>query len=572
MFNSKLYAYSYVTAAATLVLIAAGGLVTSTGSGLSVPDWPLSYGQFFPPMIGGIRYEHSHRLIAASVGCLTFILSALLWRTETRRFMKVLALSASMVILLQAILGGLTVKYLLPKPISVSHACLGQSFFVLLCLISLFLSGEWRLPPKIVSGVATPFIRLAWTTAAFSYFQLVAGAVVRHTGGRGLIIHFFLAFFIVLHAIFLNQKMFKAPAVQRVFLSQIIWLDGLLVVQLFMGLGAYFFKYALEKGAVPGVPEILFTTVHQTCGALILANLFVLSFRASRFLVPDPVNPAHSEYLELVKVRLTLMALLATFAGFYLGSPGHMDLAKLLHTLLGAFMIGGGGNALNQFFERDIDLKMRRTKTRPLPSKKMTPKNVLVFGSLLVAAGIAEMLFFVSSLSAVVGFIIFFGYVFVYTPLKRITVLNTYAGAVPGALPLMLGWVSGGGSLGPEALSLFLILFLWQLPHFYAIAWVHREDYRNGGLKMLPERDASGRDTAFQILFFSILLVAASLLPFWLGLSGKVYLIAASVAGITLVMLAADLFRRNLSEARSFIYAALLYLLVILSFLVADKI
>lgn len=572
VFNPKLYSYSLFTALATLILIAAGGLVTSTGSGLSVPDWPLSYGGFFPPMIGGIRFEHSHRMIAATVGFLTFGLSVWVWRTQTRRFMKVLALTASLAIVAQAILGGMTVKYLLPKPISVSHACLGQAFFVLVCLISLFLSKQWKESSKTVSEKALGFTHLAWTLAAFSYCQLIAGAVVRHTGGKGLVVHLFLALFIFLHVIFLNEKMFRDRVIQRLFLTQVIWLDGLVICQIFLGLGAYFFKYAMEKGSVPGASEVLFTTAHQTCGALILANFFTLGFRAKRLLTPDPTKGMSSEYLELVKVRLTLTALIATFAGFFLASGARVDTARLLHTLLGAFLIGGGGNALNQYFERDIDRKMRRTEKRPLPSERLSPRNALVFGSLLVAAGIAEMLLFVSGLSALIGFTIFFSYVFIYTPLKRVTILNTYAGAVPGALPFVLGWVCGGGPLDATALALFLILFIWQLPHFYAIAWVYRDDYKNGGLKMLPERDPSGSDTAFQILFYSCLLLAASLLPVLVGLSGKLYLIAASIGGLALVALAADLFKRGLSRARRFISVSILYIFIILISLVADKI
>ena len=162
-------------------------------------------------------------------------------------------------------------------------------------------------------------------------------------------------------------------------------------------------------------------------------------------------------------------------------------------------------------------------------------------------------------------------YVFVYTPLKRMTQLNTYIGAIPGALPALLGWVAAGGELSAQAGSLFLILFLWQLPHFYAIAWAYRDDYEKGGLRMMPVADREGRKTAFQIVLFCLLLVLASLLPFWTGISGAMYLTVAIVAGAVFVGLALDLSMGRLLRAKKFAFASIVYLLVIMVSLVADK-
>ena len=543
--------------------------MTSTGSGLSVPDWPLSYGKFFPPMVGGIRFEHSHRLIAAFVGFCTFGLSFFLWRGEKRPFMRVLAIVASVSILIQAILGGITVKFLLPTPISVTHACLGQTFFTLLCLITLFLTREWREAPLLPSESSGAFFRLCCTTTAFVYVQLVVGAVARHAGGYGLLVHFFIAFFVIVHVFFLNYKMLRDKALTDSFLGQTLLLDALVLCQIFLGLGTYFFKFLLEKSVEPRLAQVLFATAHQSTGALILANLFILCFRVQRLFKGKMASS--TEFLELMKPRLTFAALATSLAGYLLTSNLMTDPARILNMLLGAFLVGGGGSALNQFFERDADSRMPRTQGRPLPSKRLEPSHALWFGAVVSALGILELFLFVSPATALIGAFIFLSYVFIYTPLKRITPLNTYVGAIPGALPFVLGWVAGGGSLGVETTALFLLVFLWQLPHFYAIAWAYKEDYRSGGLRMMPERDKTGTETGRQIVLFSALLFIASLLPFRIGISGYIYLAIAIFSGTIFLALAIRLLRRRLEGAKQFMTASIFYLFVLIISLVADK-
>ena len=571
MFHKNLYHYSLFTAAATLILLGAGGLVTSTGSGLSVPDWPLSYGKFFPPMIGGIRFEHSHRLIAAFVGFCTFGLSIWLWRVDRRPLMRVLSISASVAILAQALLGGLTVKFMLPTPVSVSHACLGQTFFCLLCVIVLLLSREWKEATVTPSAAAPVFFRLCCTAATFAYAQLVAGAVVRHTGGKGIEVHLFLAFFIVVHLLFLNVRLFlDRPLTERLG-AQMILLNGLVLFQLFLGLGTYLVKYLIEKAAQPRPVEVLLATAHQTVGALILASLILLVLRARRLFSPSGKTSSPSEFLELMKPRLTLTALLATLAGYLLASGEASDLARLFHTMLGAFLLGSGGNALNQYFERDADARMPRTQNRPLPGGRLDPILALWFGWIISLTGLLELLLFVSPLTAGLGLVIFLSYVFIYTPLKRRTTLNTFVGAVPGALPFLLGWVAGEGPLlSANAAALFLILYLWQLPHFYAIAWVYRDDYRLGGFQMLPQRDPSGKETASQIVLFSVLLFAAALMPFHTGLSGVFYLVVAAASSAVFLVLAIRLLR-DLSKAKQFVTASIVYLCTLMMSLLVDK-
>ncbi len=545
--------------------------MTSTGSGLSVPDWPLSYGTLFPPMIGGIRFEHSHRLIAAFVGFCTFGLTVWLWTSEKRPFMRVLAVTASIAVLVQAILGGITVKYLLPTSVSVAHACLGQSFFALLCLITLFLTREWKEVAVEQNEAAGTLFRLCCTTTAFAFAQLIAGAVARHTGGFGLLIHFFIAFFIVVHVFFLNYQMLREPSLTRSFLGQIALLDSFIVGQLFLGLGTYILKYLLEETVVPRVPEVLFATAHQTLGALILANLFVLCFRVRRLY--KGVMRSSTEFLDLMKPRVTFAALATTLAGYLLAPQPSTSAARILNLLLGAFLIGGAGNALNQYFERDVDSRMKRTMKRPIPSGRLEASHAFWYGNIVAATGFLELFIFVSPGAAFVGALVFISYVFIYTPMKRVTPLNTYIGAIPGALPLLLGWIAGGGNaFSSEAVSLFMIVFLWQMPHFYAIAWAYKEDYRLGGLRMMPASDEKGVETASQILLFSLLLFVSSLLPFHIGLSGHRYLIIALFSGALFVAFAIFLLQKRLKSVKPFATASIVYLFVIIASLVLDKI
>ncbi len=566
-----LHIFSLVASCAAFVLLVAGGLVTSTGSGLSVPDWPLSYGQFFPPMIGGIRFEHTHRVIAGVVGLLTFVLTLFFLKKEKRVWARILAVLATLAVVLQALLGGLTVKYLLPTAISVAHACLGQSFFSLLVALAFFTSKQWQQAPAIDSSYASSFKRLTLTTTFFIYLQLVVGAFVRHSNGRGIEIHFFLVFFILIHVFFLNIKIFKDAVLSRIFLKQILLMDSLLVCQLFLGLGSFVFKLVLEKAPAPRFWEVIFTTAHQSTGALILANAVIMSLKAFRIFRDVKNNAYPSEYLELMKPRVTIMALATTWVGYSLSTTDLLPSQRLWHTLLGAFLIGGGANALNQFFESDVDLKMKRTENRPIPSRRLSPQNALLFGWATSLLGIAELSIFVSPLCGILGVLVFLIYVFCYTPLKRRTTLNTFVGAVPGALPVVLGYAAARGQSLQEALALFLILFLWQLPHFFAIAWVYQEDYQRSGLKMLPVEDPEGKETAYRIFLYSALLIPATLLPFRLGLSGFIYFWTALIAGAVFLAFAFFLGRGQLLQSRKFAAASIYYLVILMIFLVADK-
>jgi protoheme IX farnesyltransferase len=276
---------------------------------------------------------------------------------------------------------------------------------------------------------------------------------------------------------------------------------------------------------------------------------------------------------ELFKLRLTTLVILTTLVGFYLGSQGGVSYWLMLNTVLGTTLLAAGAAAINQLLERDHDAKMRRTQDRPLPSGRLTTEAVLIIGSLCAVSGLAYLAFAVNILTAILGALTLTSYLFVYTPLKRITTLNTAIGAIPGALPPLMGWTAARGEITSGGWSLFAILFFWQLPHFLAIAWMYRDDYARAGFVMLPVTDPLGERTGSQALSHTLGLLPISLFPFFLGLVGWVYLAGAFILGVAFVWYAFQ-FSRQLSEtrARLLFFASILYLPSLLILMVADKI
>lgn len=282
------------------------------------------------------------------------------------------------------------------------------------------------------------------------------------------------------------------------------------------------------------------------------------------------MNDFHS-YLELAKPRILSMVLVTTTIGFFLAARGIHPLPTLLVTLLGVGCATGGSAALNNYLERDVDAKMERTRHRALPSGTITPANALGFGIILVLIGLVALIWAVNLLTAFLVLLASFLYVLVYTPMKRLTWLNTTFGAIPGAIPPMCGWAAAHGRLDPGAWVLFLILFAWQHPHFYAIAWMFRDDYRNAGFKMLPVVDPSGVSTFRQTVLFAVLLIGVSVLPTIIGMTGRIYCIGALVMGVALLVVSA-LFTRSKSflDARRLLKASVVYLPLLLFLIIVD--
>jgi protoheme IX farnesyltransferase len=237
------------------------------------------------------------------------------------------------------------------------------------------------------------------------------------------------------------------------------------------------------------------------------------------------------DYLQLARPRLALLVLVTVAAGWLLAAGHHSDCRPLVHALIGTSLLFAGAGGLNQLLERDSDALMARTANRPLPAARLQPLEVLVVGGTLCAAGIAYLLAAGEPLAAGLGVLALVIYVLVYTPLKRRTTLNTLVGAVAGAVPPLIGWATARGRLDNEALALFLIVFLWQVPHFLAIAWIYRDEYRRAGLQVLPIVDPDGAQTGRQMIRYTMVLILASLVPCALGMGSWISVVGAVVLG-----------------------------------------
>lgn len=283
---------------------------------------------------------------------------------------------------------------------------------------------------------------------------------------------------------------------------------------------------------------------------------------------------------DLVKARLTFLVLLTTLAGYYLGAENGIDWPLLINTLIGTALVACGAAALNQWWEREHDARMPRTETRPLPAGELSPTTVLLAGGFLSIIGLAQLAFFVNLLTALLGAVTLLSYVLIYTPLKRITTLNTAIGAIPGALPPLMGWAAARDNVSREGWALFAILFFWQLPHFLAIAWLYRDQYAKAGFAMLPVRDPDGVRTGRQAVSHTLGLIAVSICPSivtsgpgTLPVAGQVYFFGALLMGIAFLWCAIQ-FSRELTRARArqLFFASILYLPLLFGLMALDKV
>ncbi len=601
--GSGLHRFAQLLCGATFLLLVAGGLVTSTGSGLSVPDWPTSYGYnmfTFPPSkwVGGIRFEHTHRLIASVVGFLTIVLAVWLLRREPRRWVRLLGLAALLAVVVQGLLGGLTVILLLPTAISVSHASLAQSYFCLVVAIAVVTSREWQAEQTEPGAPDLARVhRLAVLATAVVFLQLVLGAIMRHAEAGLAIPDFPLAFGrlvppldsgkVAIHfahrlgAILVTIAI--ALLVTRVVTSH--RREARLTRPSLLLLGLVAAQVSLGAATVLTRKEALLTTAHVVTGALILATSLLVALRSyrpkglgapaeppSRERSAEPAPSALSDLSTLVKARLTLMVLVTTGVGFYLASSGTVSGSLLFYTLLGTGLLSGGASALNQLAERDLDRRMVRTADRPIPAGRMAPRSALVVGVGASSAGLVTLALGAGLLTALLGLATIVIYLAAYPPLKRRTSLSTLVGAIPGALPPLMGWAAARGTLSPEAWALFGILFFWQLPHFLAIAWIHRDDYASAGFATLSVRDPQGRATSRHIVGYSVALLALSVTPSILGLAGSVYLFGALALGLAFLALGLTLAaRRTRLAARGLFLGSLVYLPLLFALLSIDK-
>jgi heme o synthase len=287
------------------------------------------------------------------------------------------------------------------------------------------------------------------------------------------------------------------------------------------------------------------------------------------------------DYIALTKPRITWLIMMSAGIGYFFGLPnatgwheflGNIHLLSLLHTIVGTALIASGTAALNQWFERDADRKMRRTAGRPLPLGLLTPGRALAFGVALSIAGFMELWLGVNLLCGLIGAFTLSMYLFLYTPLKRRTWWSTTVGAIPGAMPPMIGYAAAAGKVTPEAWILAAILFLWQFPHFYAIAWMYKEDYAQAGILMLPVVEPDCRSTARQMVLYGIALIPVSLLPVAFGMSGNIYLAGALGLGLWFLYSGVRVaIERSVARARGVLMASVLYLPLIYGLMLFDR-
>ena len=575
----KIRRFALLTAIATFGLLIAGGLVTSTDSGLAVPDWPLSYGTLFPPMVGGIRFEHGHRLVASVVGLLILILTVWLCRVEPRRWMRRLGYGALAAVIAQGLLGGLTVLLLLPPQISIAHACLAQTVFCLVIALAAALSPAWVEHPPRVADTGRPSLRtIGFTTALAAAVQLFLGAVIRHAGAAVWAHLAGAVALVIVTAWFVRRVRLRRDELPTVWRGA-ARLAGLLALQVAMGAGVFLSRRS-----------VLLRTGHAALGSLVFAQAVRLAWETRRFL-DSPRRFASIceakrscggrsgfrtgclvDYLELTKPRLSLLVLATTAAGFWLGVHSVDQQGRLFPLLIGTALVVGGANALNEWLERAPDARMHRTRHRPLPAGRLTPQAALHFGLGSSLIGIACLAVTVNGLSAGLAAASWASYVLVYTPLKRTTPLCTLVGAIPGSLPPVIGWAAARNAVGLEAWVLATLLFVWQLPHFLAIAVLYRDDYARAGFKMLPVIEPNGWITSRQIILYGLVLLPVSLFPSLIGIGGPAYFYGALILSLAFLWLAVrSALVRSLPASRQLFLASVVYLPILLGLLAWNR-
>jgi len=517
----RAHRFAFAAAAATFVLLLVGGLVNPTGSSLACPDWPLCYGSAFPPMVGGILYEHSHRLVATAVGVLTLVLAFVL-RREGRGRLGAVAVFA---IVVQGCLGGLTVRLRLPPAVSIAHLALSMAFFAYLVGLAVPLRVE-----------VSPGVQRALAAAGgLVYLQIVLGAVVRHThsalactteipGCFGSLWPAGAPFQAQIHMAHRIFAVVVAAAIAAIGVACARRLRGVLrLLALSLPL-LVVGQIGLGVWTVVSLKALVPVELHLGVGALLLAATTVLAVAAHA--------PAPSDLRALValtKPRITVLSVATAMVGLAL-APGRATLGAILAVIIGTWLIVGSANTLNMYLERDVDGRMVRTRRRPLPSGRLRPEVALWFGIVQGVAGIPTLVFGANALTGLLGAVALLLYVLVYTPMKQRSVYALVVGAIPGAMPPLLGWTAGTGALSAAGLALFGVIFFWQIPHFLAIALFRRRDYLAAGLKVLPN-ERGEEATRWSIFVGLILQVSMTLALVPLGLGGGAYLGGAAVLG-----------------------------------------
>jgi len=599
----------------TFFLLLLGGLVHNTGSSLACPDWPLCYGQVFPKMEGGILIEHSHRLLASAVGILTVLNFLIAWKRRLgERLIKLSFLSLFFVVC-QGILGGITVIYKLPTIVSTFHLGLSNIYF---CSLLFFYFNLRKFEDDNAFSFSKNLINQKqliahwnadlknWTllSGLLVYSQMLLGAFIRHSGigtscGVGLQnsllcfdsqlnqlslwpslaplkVHFFhrLLGVIVGFVIFISQikiYLFSKKYLKQMKLLPFGWYSLvpilLVLIQIYLGI------MTVSTGL-----GVFYTTLHLGFASLLLASLF-FSYLLLRLweekLFGKLLFTSFADYVDLTKPKLSLLVIVSASVGLIL-APGQAEFFSAVITVLFSALLIAGASSLNCYLEVDVDKLMDRTKNRPLPAGRMKKKNALIFGLSLIMISLPMLAWFSNLLTASLGAIACILYLLAYTPLKKKTTLALFIGAIPGATPIVMGFTSITNHLDVLALCLFLILFVWQLPHFLAISLYCQKDYERAAIKILPSIKGS-LHTKWKIFVYTIFMIVISVLPTLLNFRGNIYLAASIALGLIFLLASLQGFfkdRRSgleLKWAKNYFYCSLFYLPLLLSSLLFFK-
>jgi protoheme IX farnesyltransferase len=573
------------TIAATFVLIAVGGLVRATDSGLGCPDWPRCFGRLVPPAELHAWIEHSHRLVASVVMVLVALLVVAAWRTGQDKVVRRAAVAALVLVLAQALIGAFVVWWKLRADSVTLHLATALALVALLVWIG-FRARHGPGDPARRAVQDRRFVRLAATTAGLLYLQMLVGSTVTgHQAGlaypletlwpdlgpsvaRIQLAHRTLAVvvgtLIVVTWVVARRTQRAHPTVTRL----AGYATGLVAVQIGLGVA----NVANRLSALTVVP-------HLAVGAMLWGTMVALVLHAGRFAgtpEPDPAEPAPAParstgqsvraYFLLTKPRIIELLLVTTVPTMFIAARGVPSPWLMAATLFGGALSAASANVLNCYLDRDIDALMRRTARRPLPAHRVDPGDALRFGLVLGVAGFVWLWATVNLLSAVLATSAILFYVFVYTlGLKRRSTQNIVIGGAAGAVPVLVGWSAVTGRVGLPALVLFAIIFYWTPPHFWALSLRYKDDYAAAGVPMLPVVRGA-RETSTQILYYTVLLVAVTLLLYPAGRMGALYLATAVALGGAFIWRALEL-RRDLTGRRAIrlfsfsnTYLALLFL------------
>ncbi len=583
---------SFATAVASYFLVVLGGLVRASGAGLACPDWPLCHGRLIPPLEGLVLIEYGHRLVASLVGLLTAGLAVMAWRRFRGRPELRAATLALILVGVQIGLGGLTVRGELSPWLVVAHLGTAMAFFAtIVSLTANALLGDvparpragFSALPRLALGATFALVLIGgyvsasgaglacpdWPLCYGQILPALSGPVAVH------LLHRFVAAVVAVLIVATAAVAYRTQPLRPHLLAAAVIAVALLVLQIVLG------ALNVELRLATAV-----TTAHLATAAALFAALVVLVVLADRAPTVEPVRPAHIEggpsrpprsgrlldYISLTKPRIIVLLLIVALASMLIAAPGRLSLWIILFTLLGGALSAGSANAVNCLLDRDIDALMHRTRRRPLPALRMEPPFAFAFATVLGVLAFVVLAVLVNLLSAVLAMGALFFYVVVYTVwLKRATPQNIVIGGAAGAMPPLIGWAAATGRVELPAFILFLIVFLWTPPHFWALALYRREDYARAGIPMLPVV-AGEEETRRQIVLYSALLVAATLLLYPLGAMGRLYAVCALVLGAGFLALALQVRRqRTVAAAVRLFGYSLLYLALLFGAMAADR-